>query len=111
GVNNTLKEQDKTFKELAKVMDIFTKEIERRDYEHATKLERLEEKVREAPYHFHLTSHPALTTTPLTKHLLLRRNGALTLSPSHLLPTRLTSLPLLLVLGTQEADGQTPDKK
>ncbi|MBR3051885.1 MAG: hypothetical protein IKG61_10625 [Selenomonadaceae bacterium] len=50
GVNNTLKEQDKTFKELAKVMDIFTKEIERRDYEHATKLERLEEKVRDLTF-------------------------------------------------------------
>lgn len=35
GVNNTLKEQDKTFKELAKVLDIFTKEIERRDNEHS----------------------------------------------------------------------------
>ena len=47
GVNNTLKEQDKTFKELAKVLDIFTKEIERRDFEHSHKIERLEEKVRD----------------------------------------------------------------
>ena len=47
GVNNTLKEQDKTFKELTKVLDIFTKEIERRDHEHSLKIERLEEKVRE----------------------------------------------------------------
>ena len=47
GVNNTLKKQDETFKELAKVLDTFTKEIERRDFEHAHKLERLEEKVRE----------------------------------------------------------------
>ena len=47
GVNNTLKEQDKTFKELAKVLDIFTKEIERRDMEHSHKIERLEEKVRD----------------------------------------------------------------
>ena len=39
GVNNTLKEQDKTFKELAKVLDIFTKEIERRDSDHARKIE------------------------------------------------------------------------
>lgn len=50
GVNNTLKEQDKTFKELAKVMDIFTKEIERRDFEHAHKIERLEEQVRELSF-------------------------------------------------------------
>ena len=49
-VNNTLKEQDKTFKELAKVMDIFTKEIERRDFEHAHKIERLEEQVRELSF-------------------------------------------------------------
>ena len=47
GVNTTLKEQDKTFKELAKVLDIFTKEIERRDIEHSHKIERLEEKVRD----------------------------------------------------------------
>lgn len=47
GVNNTLKEQEKTFKELAKVLDIFTKEIERRDMEHSHKIERLEEKVRD----------------------------------------------------------------
>ena len=47
GVNNTLKKQDETFQELAKVLDIFTKEIERRDYEHLHKLERLEDKVRE----------------------------------------------------------------
>lgn len=47
GVNNTLREQDKTFKELAKVLDIFTKEIERRDFEHSHKIERLEEKVRD----------------------------------------------------------------
>ena len=50
GVNNTLKEQDKTFKELAKVLDIFTKEIERRDFEHSHKIERLEEKVRELTF-------------------------------------------------------------
>lgn len=50
GVNNTLKEQDKTFKELTKVMDIFTKEIERRDHEHSLKIERLEEKVRELTF-------------------------------------------------------------
>ena len=50
GVNNTLKEQDKTFKELAKVLDIFTKEIERRDNEHSHKIERLEEKVRELTF-------------------------------------------------------------
>ena len=47
GVNHTLKEQDKTFKELAKVLDMFTKEIERRDFEHSHKIERLEEKVRD----------------------------------------------------------------
>lgn len=58
GVNNTLKEQDKTFKELAKVMDIFTKEIERRDYEHATKIERLEEKVRELTFKVESTCIP-----------------------------------------------------
>ncbi len=46
GVNNTLKEQDKTFKELAKVLDIFTKEIERRDSEHSHKIEKLEEQLR-----------------------------------------------------------------
>ena len=50
GVNNTLKEQDKTFKELTKVMDIFTKESERRDHEHSLKIERLEEKVRELTF-------------------------------------------------------------
>lgn len=50
GVNNTLKEQDKTFKELAKVLDIFTKEIERRDFEHSRKIERLEEKVRDLSF-------------------------------------------------------------
>lgn len=50
GVNNTLKEQDKTFKELAKVLDIFTKEIERRDESHSHKIERLEEKVRELSF-------------------------------------------------------------
>lgn len=50
GVNNTLKEQDKTFKELAKVLDIFTKEIERRDNEHSHKIGRLEEKVRELAF-------------------------------------------------------------
>ena len=50
GVNNTLKEQDKTFKELTKVLDIFTKEIERRDHEHSLKIERLEEKVRELTF-------------------------------------------------------------
>ena len=47
GVNETLKKQDATFKELAKVLDIFTKEIERRDIEHSHKIERLEEKVRD----------------------------------------------------------------
>ena len=50
GVNNTLKKQDETFKELAKVLDIFTKEIERRDNEHLHKIERLEEKVRELTF-------------------------------------------------------------
>ena len=50
GVNNTLKEQDKTFKELAKVLDIFTKEIERRDFEHAHKIEKLEEQLRMLSY-------------------------------------------------------------
>ena len=52
GVNNTLKKQDETFKELAKVLDIFTKEIERRDFDHAHKIEKLEEQLRMLSYKF-----------------------------------------------------------
>ena len=52
GVNNTLKKQDETFKELAKVLDIFTKEIEKRDIVHVHKIEKLEDQLRALSYKF-----------------------------------------------------------